>query len=187
VFYKKKLSEQSVNLCVPCGKKMTEPIQHIDPKLFEILEAVSDPEIPVLSIMEMGVVRSATIENGIIMVEITPTYSGCPAMDVIAEDIILAFKEKGHEAKVNLILSPAWTTDWITPKGRIALYNYGIATPLSPEADKEALLGNKKIVKCPQCGSLNTKLISQFGSTACKALFKCDDCLEPFDYFKCLK
>jgi ring-1,2-phenylacetyl-CoA epoxidase subunit PaaD len=168
-------------------KKMTEEIQYIDPKLFEILETVSDPEIPVLSIMEMGVVRSAEIKNGIVEVQITPTYSGCPAMDVIGDDIIKAFQEKGLEAKVELILSPAWTTDWITPKGRLALEKYGIASPLNETADKEALLGNKKLVKCPQCGSINTKLVSQFGSTACKAFFQCEDCLEPFDYFKCLK
>ena len=92
-----------------------------------------------------------------------------------------------NRTKIELILSPAWTTDWITTKGRAELEKYGIAAPLSESADKEALLGNKKLVKCPQCGSLNTKLVSQFGSTACKALFQCEDCLEPFDYFKCLK
>ena len=166
---------------------MTEQLANIDQKLSEILETVSDPEIPVLSIMEMGVVRSAELKNGIVEVEITPTYSGCPAMDVIGDDIKAAFREEGYEAKVELILSPAWTTDWITPKGRAALEKYGIASPLPAEADKEALLGNKKLVKCPQCGSLNTKLISQFGSTACKAFFQCEECLEPFDYFKCLK
>lgn len=166
---------------------MTEQLQHIDQQLYEILESVSDPEIPVLSIMEMGVVRSAVMENGIVEVEITPTYSGCPAMDVIADDIKTALKEKGFKSNVKLILSPAWTTDWITLKGRTALEKYGIAAPLSAEADKEALLGNQKVVKCPQCGSLNTKLVSQFGSTACKAFFQCEDCLEPFDYFKCLK
>ena len=166
---------------------MIEQLQHIDPKLLEILDSVSDPEIPVLSIMEMGVVRSATIENGVAEVIITPTYSGCPAMDVIGEDIKSAFQKAGYEAKVELVLSPAWTTDWITPKGRQALEKYGIASPLEAEADKEALFGNKKLVKCPQCGSLNTKLISQFGSTACKAFFQCEDCQEPFDYFKCLK
>ncbi len=166
---------------------MTAQLPHIDQSLFEILETVSDPEIPVLSVMEMGVVRSAVLENGLVKVEITPTYSGCPAMDVIADDIKAAFKQKGYNAQVELILSPAWTTDWITPKGRLALEKYGIASPLSAEADKEALLGNKKLVKCPQCGSNDTKLVSQFGSTACKALFQCEDCLEPFDYFKCLK
>ena len=165
---------------------MTEQLTTIDQKLFEILETVSDPEIPVLSIMEMGVVRSAEVKDGVVLVEITPTYSGCPAMDVIGDDIKNAFKAKGYEAKVTLILSPAWTTDWITPKGRTALEKYGIASPLSESADKEALLGNKKLVKCPQCGSLNTKLISQFGSTACKAFFQCEECLEPFDYFKCI-
>lgn len=166
---------------------MTETTEHINQKLFEILKTVSDPEIPVLSIIDMGVVRSAKIVNEIVEVQITPTYSGCPAMDEIADDIKLAFKQNGYNAKVELILSPAWTTDWITAEGRLALEKYGIASPLSADADKEALLGNKKLVKCPQCGSKNTKLVSQFGSTACKALFQCDDCLEPFDYFKCLK
>jgi len=160
---------------------------HIDPKLAAILESVSDPEIPVLSIMEMGVVRTAEIKNNIAQITITPTYSGCPAMDVIGDDIKKAFREKGIEAKIELVLAPAWTTDWITAKGRKALEDYGIAAPLEPEADIEALLGNKKLVKCPQCGSKNTKMISQFGSTACKAFFQCQDCQEPFDYFKCLK
>lgn len=166
---------------------MTATELHIDQQLFDILETVSDPEIPVLSIVEMGVVRSAKLVNNVVNVEITPTYSGCPAMDVIGDDIKKAFQEKGFQANVKLVLSPAWTTDWITLKGRAALEKYGIAAPLSAEADKEALLGNKKVVKCPQCGSLNTKLVSQFGSTACKAFFQCEDCLEPFDYFKCLK
>ncbi|SEL69190.1 ring-1,2-phenylacetyl-CoA epoxidase subunit PaaD [Aquimarina amphilecti] len=161
--------------------------QHIDPKLYAILEKVSDPEIPVLSIMDMGVVRSAKIVDDTVLVTITPTYSGCPAMDVIGDDIVSAFQKEKMNAKVSLVLSPAWTTDWITPRGRKALEDYGIAAPLEEEADKEVLLGNKRIVKCPQCGSTNTNMISQFGSTACKALFKCDDCLEPFDYFKCLK
>ena len=161
--------------------------QHIDEVLIPILEEVSDPEIPVLSIMDMGVVRTATLINGIVQVSITPTYSGCPAMDVIGEDITKALQENGYESKVKLILVPAWTTDWITERGRNALREYGIAPPLSPDADKEALLGDKRIVKCTNCNSSNTKLVSQFGSTACKALFKCEDCLEPFDYFKCLK
>ena len=166
---------------------MTETKQHINQKLFEILESVSDPEIPVLSIMEMGVVRSFEMIGNIVEVTITPTYSGCPAMDVIGDDIKKAFANEGINAKIKLVLAPAWTTDWITPKGRLALEKYGIAAPLSESADKDALLGNQKLVKCPQCKSLNTKLISQFGSTACKAFFQCEDCLEPFDYFKCLK
>jgi len=161
--------------------------QHIDKILIPILEQVSDPEIPVLSIMDMGVVRSAIIENNIVKVQITPTYSGCPAMDVIGDDIKAALKTAGYNSEIELILSPAWTTDWITPRGRKALENYGIAAPLDAEADKDVLLHGKRIVKCTNCGSTNTKLVSQFGSTACKAQFQCEDCQEPFDYFKCLK
>lgn len=166
---------------------MTFPEPYIEDELREILDGVSDPEIPVLTVLQMGVVRSARLENGKAKVQITPTYSGCPAMDVIGDDIKKALKENGYDAEVELILSPAWSTDWITPAGRTALEKYGIAAPLEADADKEALLGNKRVVKCPQCGSTNTVLVSQFGSTACKALFKCEDCLEPFDYFKCLK
>lgn len=166
---------------------MTTTEQHIDKILIPILEQVSDPEIPVLSIVDMGVVRSAVIENNIVKVEITPTYSGCPAMDVIGDDIKKALIDAGYESEIDLILHPAWTTDWITPRGRKALEKYGIAAPLEAEADKDVLLRGKKLVKCPQCGSKNTKMVSQFGSTACKAQFQCNDCQEPFDYFKCLK
>jgi len=161
--------------------------QYIDKKLIPILQQVFDPEIPVLSILDMGVVRSAVINDKKVIVEITPTYSGCPATDVIGDEIEKVLLEAGYFPEIELILSPAWTTDWITPKGRKALEDYGIAAPLNADADKEALLGNKKIVKCTNCGSTNTKLVSQFGSTACKAQFKCEDCQEPFDYFKCLK
>ncbi len=166
---------------------MTLETQHIESHLVSILESVSDPEIPVLSIMDMGVVRSAIEINNIVQVTITPTYSGCPAMDVIGDDIVSAFAKAEKKAKIKLVLSPAWTTDWITERGRKALEEYGIAAPLSSEADKEALLGGKRIVKCTNCGSTNTRMVSQFGSTACKALFQCDKCQEPFDYFKCLK
>ncbi len=119
---------------------MTTHKQHIEKELIPILETVSDPEIPVLSIMDMGVVREAKEENGLVSVTITPTYSGCPAMDVIGDDIIKAFSDIGKKAEVNLILSPAWTTDWITSKGRKALEDYGIAAPLNATADKEVLL-----------------------------------------------
>lgn len=166
---------------------MDKELPLIEPALSEVLSEVSDPEIPVLSILDMGVVRSAKVIDSKVYVEITPTYSGCPAMDVIGDDIRKAFAKLGLDSEVKLILSPAWTTDWITAAGRKALEGYGIAAPLSADADKEALLGNKRIVKCTQCGSTQTVLVSQFGSTACKALFKCEDCLEPFDYFKCLK
>ena len=160
--------------------------QNIEQVLISVLEKVSDPEIPVLSIMDMGVVRSALIINGNVKVQITPTYSGCPAMDVIGDDIKKALKDAGYESKVDLILHPAWTTDWITPRGRKALEDYGIAPPLNSTADKEVLLEEKRMVSCPNCKSTKTVVVSQFGSTACKALFKCEDCKEPFDYFKCL-
>lgn len=166
---------------------MTTIKEHIDERLIPILEKVSDPEIPVLSIMDMGVVRSAVIIDGRVKVEITPTYSGCPAMDVIGDDIKKALSDAGYESEIDLILHPAWTTDWITERGRKALENYGIAAPLEAEADKDVLLHGKRIVKCTNCGSQNTRLVSQFGSTACKAQFQCEDCQEPFDYFKCLK
>lgn len=166
---------------------MTTTEQNIEEILIPILEKVSDPEIPVLSIMDMGVVRSANLIDGIVKVEITPTYSGCPAMDVIGDDIQKALLDAGYKSEIDLILHPAWTTDWITPRGRKALEDYGIAAPLEAEADKDALLNGKRIVKCTNCGSQNTRLVSQFGSTACKAQFQCDDCQEPFDYFKCLK
>jgi len=172
------------------GVKMNEVIQYaeIDSELIPILDEVADPEIPVLTILDMGVVRYAKlIDDNKVYIKITPTYSGCPAMDVIEEDINKAFKKAGFEVQVDLVLTPAWTTDWISEEGREALEKYGIAPPLDAHADKEALLGNKRIVKCTLCGSQNTKLVSQFGSTACKALFKCEDCQEPFDYFKCLK
>ena len=160
---------------------------NIDIALIPILEQVADPEIPVLTVMDLGVIREAITVNGVVQIKLTPTYSGCPAMDVIGDDLKAAFANADMECTVELILAPAWTTDWMSEKGKRKLEAYGIAAPLSESADKDALLGNAKIVKCTNCGSKNTHLVSQFGSTACKALFKCDDCQEPFDYFKCLK
>ena len=159
----------------------------IQEHLISILKSVSDPEIPVLSVLDLGVIREAFEKDGIIYIKLTPTYSGCPAMDVISDDLKKAFSEIGKKTEVELILSPAWSTDWISEEGLQKMEEYGIARPLSESNDKDVLLGEKKLVKCPQCGSTNTHLVSQFGSTACKALFKCDDCQEPFDYFKCLK
>ena len=154
--------------------------------ILDALTAVTDPEIPVLSIMDMGIIRDVSITDDKVHIKITPTYTGCPAMDTIAIDIKSAINYVGYECDVELVLSPAWTTDWITENGRKKLEEYGIASPLNEEKDKQALLG-KRVVTCPQCKSKDTVMISQFGSTACKALFKCESCLEPFDYFKCLK
>lgn len=159
---------------------------NIDPELFPILKSVPDPEIPVLSIIDLGVVRTAKLKGKDARVDITPTYSGCPAMDMIGDDIRKALSEKGYQPKVNLILAPAWTTDWMTEEGKQALKKYGIAPPTDAITDKKALLGEERIIECPQCSSKNTKLVSQFASTACKAMFKCQDCEETFDYFKCL-
>ena len=160
---------------------------HIEAHLIPVLKTVSDPEIPVLSVLDLGVIREAIEKNGIVIIKLTPTYSGCPAMDVISDDLKKVFSEIGKKAEVELVLSPAWSTDWISEEGLQKMEEYGIARPLSESHDIDVLLHEKKLVKCPQCGSTNTHLVSQFGSTACKALFKCDDCLEPFDYFKCLK
>lgn len=160
---------------------------NIQEHLIETLNTVSDPEIPVLSVLDLGVIREAVEKNGKVFIKLTPTYSGCPAMDVISDDLKSAFAMTGKSAEVSLVLSPAWSTDWISEEGKLKMEAYGIAAPLEETADKEALLGNKRIIKCTLCGSTNTKLVSQFGSTACKALFQCEDCHEPFDYFKCLK
>lgn len=160
---------------------------NIDPHLIPILEQVSDPEIPVLTVLDLGVIREAIEVDNVIKVKLTPTYSGCPAMDVIGDDLMIAFAKRNKKVEVELVLSPAWSTDWISEMGLQKMEEYGIARPLSESADKDVLLGNAKKVTCPQCKSINTHLVSQFGSTACKALFKCDDCQEPFDYFKCLK
>lgn len=162
-------------------------LQHLPEAVVSTLAEITDPEIPVLSVMDMGVIRDVQLKDKNILVKITPTYSGCPAMDTMAADIKIALDKLGYETKVELVLSPAWTTDWITEKGRVALEKYGIAAPLGEEADKLALIEGRKVVKCTNCGSMDTRMVSQFGSTACKALFQCNSCLEPFDYFKCLK
>jgi len=149
-------------------------------KIWQVLEAVTDPEIPVLTITDMGIVRGVKINNDEIEVIITPTYTGCPAMDMIAMNIRLALFENGFpKSKITSVLSPAWTTDWMSEAGKQKLKAYGIAAP-----DKKFMIA-KDGVECPQCHSVHTKLVSEFGSTACKALYQCNDCKEPFDYFKC--
>jgi ring-1,2-phenylacetyl-CoA epoxidase subunit PaaD len=155
-------------------------------EILQALESVCDPEIPVLTIGDMGIVRDVIISDaGVVEVIITPTYTGCPAMDMIAVNIKAALQERGFDkVKVTTVLSPAWTTDWLSEDGKRKLREYGIAPPVGA-AGKFALLGKEMEVECPRCGSKNTKVVSQFGSTACKALYQCRECLEPFDYFKC--
>jgi ring-1,2-phenylacetyl-CoA epoxidase subunit PaaD len=147
----------------------------------EILEHVTDPEIPVLTIHDLGILRNVTLlQDGSVEVFITPTYNGCPAMDMIAMNIRLALAEHGiQKVKITSLLSPAWTTDWMSEEGKRKLKEYGIAAP-----DQRFTIA-KDGVECPHCNSTNTHLISEFGSTACKALYQCKDCKEPFDYFKC--
>ncbi|MDH4474756.1 MAG: phenylacetate-CoA oxygenase subunit PaaJ [Fluviicola sp.] len=151
------------------------------------LEDVSDPEVPVLSVVDLGVVRSVKLNGNAAEIVITPTYSGCPAMRVIEEDIRAKLAENGiSDLTVTTVLSPAWTTDWLSENGRKKLKEYGIAPP-EHEVDKSVLFATPTVVPCPLCNSRNTKMVSQFGSTACKAHYQCNDCLEPFDYFKCLR
>lgn len=155
--------------------------------ILSILQNVKDPEVPVISVLELGVVRHVDVEpDGKAVVTITPTYTGCPAMDVMAADIKKELLDHGVPAvEVKQSLAPAWTTDWITEPGKAKLKAYGIAPP-EKTGDIRALKGELPVVPCPQCGSTNTVMLSVFGSTACKALWKCKDCLEPFDQFKCL-
>lgn len=156
-------------------------------QIWQWLEQVSDPEIPVLTVVDLGVIREVEYNGDKVVVKITPTYSGCPAMNEIEENIKVKLKEEGlKNVEVQTILSPPWTTDWMTEKGKEKLREYGIAPPEGSSADKTVLFGKAKTVKCPHCGSTKTNMVSQFGSTACKALYKCKDCWEPFDYFKCI-
>ena len=156
-------------------------------QIYNWLEEVSDPEIPVLSVIDLGVVRDAQIIDGDWLITITPTYSGCPAMKTMEEDILSKLIDKGIDsARVELVLAPAWSTDWLSENGRVKLREYGIAPP-EHEVDKSVLFAEPTVVPCPKCHSRNTRMVSQFGSTACKALYQCNDCQEPYDYFKCLK
>jgi len=147
------------------------------PTVWRWLEDVPDPEIPVISVVDLGIVRDVAWDGDTLDVAVTPTYSGCPATSVIAMDIETALYDRGvRNVRIRTRIAPPWTTDWLSAKGRAKLREYGIAPP-SPAGGPEA---------CPQCGSANVTRVSQFGSTPCKAHWRCDDCLEPFDYFKCI-
>lgn len=172
---------------------MTTQIKNIaKEELWEILETVKDPEVPVLSVIDLGIVRDVEWtegddQTGSWKITITPTYSGCPAMEMIATQIRMTLYTAGiHAFNINTVLSPAWTTDWMTEAGKEKLRAYGIAPPhpLPKQYTGEHLI-DAGPVACPRCQSEHTHRISEFGSTACKALYQCDDCKEPFDYFKC--
>lgn len=155
--------------------------------IWQLLSTVTDPEVPVLTIMDLGIVRDVKLDEQQIEVIITPTYSGCPAMDMISMNIKLVLIEHGYNnVKVTSVLSPAWTTDWMSEEGKLKLKEYGIAPP-NPKQQvcDDNLFAPHEAVQCPHCESWHTHRISEFGSTACKALYQCDDCKEPFDYFKC--
>jgi ring-1,2-phenylacetyl-CoA epoxidase subunit PaaD len=153
-------------------------------RAWDIAAQVVDPEIPVLTIADLGVLRSVAVNDGCVEVAITPTYSGCPAMNMITLEIELALEREGiRPSRVHTVLSPAWTTDWMSADGRRKLKEYGIAPPQAGSG-RRALFGVEQVA-CPQCGSIDTEVLSEFGSTSCKALWRCRACREPFDYFKC--
>jgi ring-1,2-phenylacetyl-CoA epoxidase subunit PaaD len=160
------------------------PAAAVDAAAWDIAATVCDPEIPVLTIEDLGILRDAHVsERGQVLVTITPTYSGCPAMDAIRDDVTAALKSAGYsDVSVRLVLAPAWTTDWMSDAGKEKLAEYGIAPPTGQAAAGPVRIGLS--VKCPQCASLNTREMTRFGSTSCKALYVCNDCREPFDYFK---
>ena len=154
-------------------------------QVWDWLADVPDPEIPVVSVVDLGIVRNINIGDDTVEVEVAPTYSGCPATEVIESSIREKLVDEGLKGvSIKRVLSPPWTTDWITESGRDKLRDYGIAPPVG-SASKRELLG-KGAVHCPRCGTSQTTVVSEFGSTACKASYKCDECLEPFEYFKCI-
>jgi ring-1,2-phenylacetyl-CoA epoxidase subunit PaaD len=165
---------------------MVNSVHHAElrQRVWDAAAQVVDPEIPVLTIADLGVLRDVTVTDDGVEVAITPTYSGCPAMNMIALEIELALEKQGiRNSKIRTVLSPAWTTDWMSEQGRRKLKDYGIAPPQAGSG-RRALFGEDQVA-CPQCGSIETELLSEFGSTSCKALWRCKACREPFDYFKC--
>ena len=155
--------------------------------IYSYLEEINDPEVPVLSIIDLGIVRDVRMNDEELEVIITPTYTGCPAMDMITTTIKIQLATLGFKKiKITQVLSPAWTTEWMSEEGKRKLKEYGIAPP-NPKQQvcDQKLFAEAEGVQCPHCNSYHTRRISEFGSTACKALYQCDDCKEPFDYFKC--
>jgi ring-1,2-phenylacetyl-CoA epoxidase subunit PaaD len=155
--------------------------------IWSLLESVNDPEIPVLSVVDLGIIRDVRLTQDGPEIVITPTYSGCPAMDMIRADIGATLSRHGFDgARIVTVLSPAWTTDWMSEAGKDKLRAYGIAPPQPlQQVCRLELFRRDEAIECPHCHSYHTKLISEFGSTACKALYVCEDCREPFDHFKC--
>jgi ring-1,2-phenylacetyl-CoA epoxidase subunit PaaD len=155
-----------------------------DERIWEAVGEVADPEVPVLTIADLGVLRGVRHEGDEVVVTITPTYSGCPAMDVIRQEVELTLQALHVEGRVETVLSPAWTTDWMSEAGKAKLVEYGIAPPTGRRAAGPVMLS--LAVRCPLCGSPDTVELSRFGSTSCKSLWRCNACREPFDHFKVL-
>ena len=164
----------------------TDRAEHALTEIRQILEQVVDPEIPVLTIADLGILREVRRDGNTVHAVITPTYSGCPAMQTIEQDVREALARHGYaQVEVKTQLSPPWTTDWLSAAGREKLLQYGIVPPAG-SVSKQSLRAADAGLRCPRCRSANTDQISRFGSTPCKALHRCKDCLEPFDYFKCI-
>jgi ring-1,2-phenylacetyl-CoA epoxidase subunit PaaD len=162
---------------------ITQSIAEIE----KLLSVIPDPEIPVITIQDLGILREVRIVGEVVEVDITPTYSGCPAMKAISKDIVHVLNAAGiNQVAVKEIYHPVWTTDWLSDEAREKLRAYGIAPPEKTSSDKNSILGKVKSLACPHCRSTETELVSQFGSTACKSLYRCLSCLEPFDHFKCI-
>jgi len=152
---------------------------------YAIASAVPDPELPFISVGELGILRDIIDDNGIMVAHVSPTYSGCPAVSVIEDSILAALSNAGYHARIERVLSPPWTTDWISDEGRKKLKANGIAPPVHQSQSMKPVFFASVQVECPQCGSDKTEKISEFGSTPCKAQYRCNRCGEPFDYFKC--
>ncbi len=170
--------------------KTEKCMNDLEKKIWQLLEKITDPEIPVLSIIDLGIIRSVKVNHTStdtpheVLIWYTPTYSACPAVDMINTDILVSLTVAGFtNIRLEQTLFPAWTTDWMSESGKEKLKKYGIAAPIGKSCENIALADLK--IACPQCGSIQTILVSEFSSTACKALYKCNTCLEPFDYFKC--
>ena len=162
----------------------SRPVSLDQQRAWAAAAAVLDPEVPAVTVEDLGILRSVELVDGIAVAEVTPTYSGCPAVLAIELAIEAALRDAGFDARIERVIAPPWTTDWITPQGREKLRAYGIAPPVKTSG-KGALFADP-VVACPQCGSEDTERVSEFGSTACKALWRCRSCAEPFDYFKCI-
>ena len=157
---------------------------HSKEEIFSWLSVIADPEIPVVSIEEMGMLRNVAIAEDVYEIILTPTYTGCPAMGIIEADIIALLHEKGLEkVAVKMIYDPAWTTDWMSESAKEKMRKYGIAPPVHSSCGN--LAAAEKNIACPLCSSIKTEMLSRFGATACKSYYKCNDCKETFEYFKC--